>query len=184
MNKTTSKRRSDSTKKHKFFPFCDTHGQISLDFIAGVVIFMFAFIFIFQTLTNMFVPFQTNSDEIKSVSDRVTKTMVESTKGLANSQSDENVISINRAEYINNLMDNPSSYRTMQEDQGLYNGLNLYSINMSLYNTSGSLYLNGTGGVVLNNGPQVPQSTNVAQTIRVVYVDVDDTIAILHVRVW
>ncbi|MCG7849521.1 MAG: hypothetical protein MIO93_10145, partial [ANME-2 cluster archaeon] len=158
-------------------------GQISLDFIAGVVIFMLAFIFLFQTLTNMFVPFQTNSDEIKSVSDRVTRTMVESTKGLANSQSDVNVISIHRAEYINNLMD-PSSYRTMQEDWGLYNGLNLYSINMSLYNTDGSLYLNGTGGVVLNNGPQAPQHTNVAQTIRVVYVDVDDTIAILHVRVW
>jgi len=110
--------------------------------------------------------------------------MVESTKGLANSQSDVNVISINRAEYIDNLMDNASSYRTMQEDWGLYTGLNLYSINMSLYNTDGSLYLNGTDGVVLNNGPQVPQNTNVAQTIRVVYVDADDKIAILHVRLW
>ncbi|MDW7777092.1 MAG: hypothetical protein SCH39_12280 [Methanosarcinales archaeon] len=184
MNKTTLKLRSDCTKKYTVFPFGDTHAQISLDFIAGVVIFMMTFIFLFQTLTNMFVPFQTNSDEVKSVSDRVTKTLVESTKGLASSQSDVNVISINRAEYINSLMDNASTYRTMQEEWGLYSSSNIYTINMSLYNTDGSLYLNGTGGVVLNNGPQVPQSTNVAQTIRVVYVDADDTIAILHVRVW
>lgn len=184
MNKTTSLLRFDCTKKYQFFPFCDTHGQISLDFIAGVVIFMVTFFFLFQTLTNMFVPFQTNSDEIKSVSDRVTKTLVESTKGIASSQSDVNVISINRAEYVNSIMKNASSYRTMQEEWGLYSSSNIYSINMSLYNTDGSLYKNGTGGVVLNTGPQIPQSTNVAQTIRVVYVDADDAIAILHVRVW
>ena len=44
----------------------DLCGQISLDFISGVVIFMFSFMFLFQTLTCLFVPFQTNSDEIKS----------------------------------------------------------------------------------------------------------------------
>jgi hypothetical protein len=184
MNKTTSKHRSYCTKKCKVFPFVDTRGQISLDFIAGVVIFMVTFFFVFQTLSNMFIPFQTNSDEIKSVSDRVTKTMVENTRGLASSQSDVNIISLSRAEYMNNLLDNTSSYRTMQEDFGLYSNSNIYNINMSLYSTDGSLYLNGTNGVVLNNGPLVPQRTNVAQTIRVVYVDADDRIALLHVRVW
>ena len=184
MNKTTSRLRSNCTKKYQFFPFCDTRGQISLDFIAGVVIFMLAFIFLFQTLTNMFVPFQTNSDEIKSVSDRVTKTMVESTKGIASSQSGTNMISMNRAQYFHNAMNNTTSYRDMQNDIGLANGDMLYNINMSLYNPDGSLYMDVTGEVVLNNGPKIPQSTNIAQTIRVVYVDQDESIAMLYVRVW
>ena len=184
MNKTTLRRRSDSSKKHRFYPFGNTRGQISLDFIAGVVIFMLTFIFLFQTLTNLFIPFQTNSDEIKSVSDRVTKTMVESTKGLASSLSGDNMISLNRAQSFHNDMNNTTSYRDMQNDVGLDNGDMLYDINMSLYNPDGSLYLDGTGEVVLNSGPKIPQSTNIAQTIRVVYVNQDENIALLHVRVW
>jgi len=132
----------------------------------------------------MFVPFQTNSDEVKSISDRIAKIMVESTDGLANSPTQSNVISLRRAQFMNSVMNNSSGYRTLQDEQGLYSGDRLYDVNFSLYNTDNSLYLNDTGGVVLNNGPKVPQSTNVAQTIRMVYVDVDDSIALLYVRVW
>ncbi|MCL7413549.1 MAG: hypothetical protein M8353_08045, partial [ANME-2 cluster archaeon] len=122
--------------------------------------------------------------EVKSISDRVTKTLVESTKGLASSQSGTNMISMNRAQYFHNALNNTTSYREIQNDIGIDNGDMLYNINMSLYNTDGSLYLDGTGEVVLNSGPKIPQSTNIAQTIRVVYVSQDDSIAMLYVRVW
>ncbi|MCL7476527.1 MAG: hypothetical protein M8352_10890, partial [ANME-2 cluster archaeon] len=96
--------------------------------------------------------------------------MVESTDGLANSPTQSNVISLRRAQIMNSEMNNSIGYRTLQDEQGLYSGDRLYDVNFSLYNTDNSLYLNDTGGVVLNNGPKLPQSTNVAQTIRVVYV--------------
>jgi len=47
--------------------------------------------FLFQTLTGLFVPFQSNSDEVKSMSDRVAMTLAESTSGLANSPTDNNI---------------------------------------------------------------------------------------------
>lgn len=184
MHRTTFRKKQVSQRKHHHFPFSDTSGQISLDFIAGTVIFMVTFMFLFQTLTSLFVPFQSSSDEVKSMSDRVAKTLVESTAGLANSPTETNIISISKAQALDSDMDTASGYSSVLEDMGLSSETRYYNLNVSLYDLDNTVYTNATGGVVLNNGPVPPQNTNVAQTIRVVYVEQDDEIAILYVKVW
>ncbi len=184
MNKTTSRRKKVFPRKFRINPFNDTCGQISLDFISGVVIFMVTFLFLFQTLTSLFVPFQSSSDEVKSMSDRVAITLAESTNGLANSPTDNNIISLKRAEELNNRMSTATHYNDLREDLGLSSETILYNLNVSLYDLDKSMYRDSSNNVVLNNGPILPQNANVAQTVRIVYVEQDEKFALLYVRVW
>jgi hypothetical protein len=184
MSKTTSGRKKIFPRKFRLNPFNDTCGQISLDFISGIVIFMVTFLFLFQTLTSLFVPFQSSSDEIKSMSDRAAITLAESTSGLANSPTDNNIISLKKADELNYRMNTTTRYNNLREDLGLSSETTLYNLNISLYDLDKTLYRDSSLNVVLNNGPVLPQNTNVAQTVRVVYVEQDDEFALLYVRVW
>ena len=184
MNKTTSRRKKVFPRKFRINPFNDTCGQISLDFISGIVIFMVTFLFLFQTLTSLFVPFQSNSDEVKSMSDRVAITLAESTNGLANSPTDNNIISLKRAGELNYRMNTTTRYDDLREDMGLSSEIRYYNLNVSLYDLDKTLYRDSSYNVVLNNGPVLPQNVNVAQTVRIVYVEQDDEFALLYVRVW
>jgi hypothetical protein len=184
MRKTTSRRKKVFPRKFRINPFNDTCGQISLDFISGVVIFMVTFLFLFQTLTSLFVPFQSSSDEVKSMSDRVAITLAESTSGLANSPTDNNIISLKRAGELNYRMNTTTRYDELREDLGLSSEIRYYNLNISLYDLDKSMYRDSSNNVVLNNGPVLPQNVNVAQTVRVVYVEQDDKFALLYVRVW
>ena len=169
------------SRKNSFY---DTDAQISLDFIAGIVIFLVTFLFLFQTLTNLFVPFQSSSDEVKSMSDRVAVTLVESTNGLTNSPDNNNIISLNRAREFNYSFNTTTGYDELREDLGLRGETIFYNLNVSMYNLDKTLYRDSSSNVVLNNGPVLPQNANVAQTIRLVYVEQDDEFAFLYVRVW
>jgi hypothetical protein len=186
MSKTTSRRKKVFPRKFKKNPFNDTDGQISLDFISGIVIFMVTFLFLFQTLTSLFVPFQSSSDEVKSMSDRAAITLAESTNGLANSPTDNNIISLKRAKELNYRMSTTTGYDELLEDLGLSSETAFYNLNVSLCNCdlNKTLYRDSSNNVVLNNGPVLPQNVNVAQTTRLVYVEQDDEIALLYVRVW
>lgn len=186
MNKTNQK-----ALEYTFHSFLikDSGGQISMDYIAGIVIFMLAFIFLFQTLSTLFIPFQSNSDEIKSMSDRVAMVLVESTDGLASSPVEPNIISLTRARVLNDMMNDSSnysyspSYDSVIKTLGLYSETTDYNLNVSLTYINNSVYMLD-GKPVLYNGPVMPQDVNVAQTIRLVYIEQTGDIAKLFVRVW
>jgi hypothetical protein len=57
----------------------DNNGQVSIDFLLGVTIFLLAFIFLISAIPSMFTPFQSNSDELTMMADRVAATLVEDT---------------------------------------------------------------------------------------------------------
>jgi hypothetical protein len=187
MNKTSSRKRLFQKKTPHLLYLREDKGQISLDFIAGTVIFMVTFMFLFQTLTSLFVPFVSNSDEIKSMADRVAMTLAESTNGLADSPTENNIISVKRAEELNDQMNTTSGYNDVLEDLGLSSDNTKYNLNLSLRETNGSIY-QYQGNVVLNNGPVSPVTANVAQTSRIVYIkqetNITNAITILYVRVW
>jgi|GEM_PF-764773 len=181
MNKTPSTKRLSQKQTRHLLYLREDKGQISLDFIAGTVIFMVTFMFLFQTLTSLFVPFVSNSDEIKSMADRVAMTLAESTDGLADSPTENNIISVNRAIELNDQMS--LDYNGVLEEYGLSSDNTKYNLNLSLRETDGSIY-QYQGNIVLNNGPVSPVTANVAQTSRIVYIEQDDIITILYVRVW
>lgn len=184
MSKMTSRIKNVFQQNFRKNPFNDTYGQISLDFISGTVIFLVTFLFLFQTLTSLFVPFQSSSDEVKSTSNRVAMTLAESTSGLANSPTDNNIISLKRAEELNYRLSTDTLYDDLREDIGLSSETILYNLNVSLYDLDKSLYRDSSNNIVLNSGPVIPEDVNVAQTVRVVYVEQDDKFALLYVRVW
>jgi hypothetical protein len=181
MNKTSSRKRLFQKKTPHLLYLREDKGQISLDFIAGTVIFMVTFMFLFQTLTSLFVPFVSNSDEIKSMADRVAMTLAESTNGLADSPTENNIISVNRAIELNDQMS--SDYNGVLEEYGLSSDNTKYNLNLSIRETDGTIY-EYQGNVVLNNGPVSPVTTNVAQTSRIVYIEQENEITTLYVRVW
>lgn len=183
MNKTLSRKRLSPKQTYHVFYLKEDKGQISLDFIAGTVIFMVTFMFLFQTLTSLFVPFVSNSDEIKSMADRVAMTLAESTNGLADSPTENNIISLNRAIELNDQMNTTSGYNDLLEDFGLSSDNIKYNLNISLRETDNTIY-EYQGTDVLNNGPVSPVTANVAQTSRIVYIEQESDIAILYVRVW
>lgn len=55
----------------------NNEGQTSLDFLIGITLFLLVFIFVFAFIPRMFVPFQTNSDELTMAADRAALTLVE-----------------------------------------------------------------------------------------------------------
>jgi hypothetical protein len=55
----------------------DSSGQISIDFLIGITIFIAAFMFLMVVIPSMFTPFQSNSDELTMMADRVAATLVE-----------------------------------------------------------------------------------------------------------
>ncbi len=181
MNKTPSRKRLSPKQTRHLLYLREDNGQISLDFIAGTVIFMVTFMFLFQTLTSLFVPFVSNSDEIKSMADRAAMTLAESTNGLADSPTENNIISVNRAIELNDQMS--LDYNGVLEEYGLSSDNTLYNLNVSLRKTDNTIY-EYDGNVILNNGPVSPVTANVAQTSRIVYIEQDDIITILYVRVW
>ncbi|TFH38723.1 MAG: hypothetical protein E4G94_11935, partial [ANME-2 cluster archaeon] len=138
MNKTPSRKRLSPKQTHHLLYLKEDKGQISLDFIAGTVIFMVTFMFLFQTLTSLFVPFVSNSDEIKSMADRAAMTLAESTNGLADSPTENNIISVNRAIELNDQMS--LDYNGVLEEYGLSSDNTLYNLNVSLRKTNGSIY--------------------------------------------
>jgi hypothetical protein len=114
-------------------------------------------------------------------------TLAESTNGLADSPTENNIISVKRAEELNDQMNTTSGYNDVLEDLGLSSDNTKYNLNLSLRETDGSIY-QYQGNVVLNNGPVSPVTANVAQTSRIVYIkqetNITNAITILYVRVW
>jgi hypothetical protein len=52
-------------------------GQLTLDYLAGITILLFAIFFVFQYTSGLFTPFQSDSDEITMVTDRTAMAIVE-----------------------------------------------------------------------------------------------------------
>lgn len=54
----------------------DESGQLTLDYLVGITIFLLALVFVFQYTTGLFTPFESSSDEVTMIADRVATTVV------------------------------------------------------------------------------------------------------------
>jgi hypothetical protein len=68
----------------------DSSGQMSIDFLIGIMIFILAFLFLMMAIPQMFTPFQSNSDELTMIADRVASMLVE-TKLTATNDAGESL---------------------------------------------------------------------------------------------
>lgn len=153
----------------------DENGQITLDYLVGITIFLLALVFVFQYTTGLFTPFESSSDEVTMIADRVATTVVEDRISSGDPQTC-NIVSSN---LLNNFFTQlNSSYSSTQNSLGLNGTFFLYDLNISLEN--------GTK-VISCAGENLPEAGNIGQTKRIVLVEDsygNTQAAILSFRVW
>lgn len=155
--------------------------QITIDYIAGMGIFLVAVVFVFQFMYGLFLPFQAGSDEVTLAADRTSSILVE--RLLHTETSGElNAIDQGKLYYFNNTKLNYSdqaNYTNTLRELGLFSSETMFDVNISVSNLT----------FLLNqSGPTLPDNTNIGQTKRLVLIINSSTgyneTAIVSVRVW
>lgn len=155
-------------------------GQTSLDFIAGMAIFLFTFMFVFSFIPDLLTPFASSSDELTMTADRVGITLVQNVL-VDNGGNMSNVVNTTRLnKMMTDLDPGSANYKLTREKLGLSGTVRLYDINVTIETI---------GGLKQSSGPAFPESAgNVGQSRRMAIVSPDGTetmnVTIITVRVW
>lgn len=161
----------------------DCEGLVSIDYIVGVSIFILSFFFLFNILTSMFIPFESTSDEVKAMSNRIGTILAESPDGLITNALAPNIIDPSKVTEFNESLNDPLEFDTKMAELGLHSSEVKYKLNVSLNYVNGSVYMAGSNPMLLG-GPSSDEYTNVAKTSRIVYLPSDSRMLLLEVRVW
>lgn len=168
----------------------DTRGQLSLDFLIGISVFLLAFIFVFAFIPGLFVPYTSNSDELTMTADRLAMTLVEDVLALKNSSSvTPCVLDASKIDDLKTAISDPVEYDKIRTSLGLnMSGSALYSLEVIIEEDDGSR-------IDMINSNEVSETVvgNIGQSKRFVYVrdpaatGIDNYPghkAILTVRLW
>ncbi len=157
------------------------YAQTTIDYIAGIGIFLVAVFFVFQFVYGLFVPFQSGSSEVTLAADRAATVLVE--RLLHAKSGGPNVIDQGKLYYFINTRlnySNETSYNSILREIGLFSNETVFDMNVSV------AYLNGT--LMNQSGYALPENTDIGQTNRLVLVVNSSTgyneKAIVSVRVW
>jgi len=142
----------------------DDGGQMSIDFLIGIMIFLIAFIFLFAAIPSMFTPFQSNSDELTMIADRVAATLVENELCITagTNESLPSIIDIAKVDLLNDRLSNPAIEEATRKKLGLDNGNTVYHLQVLLQLDNGT--------TISIPGNDKPGNQNVGQSRRFVYV--------------
>lgn len=164
----------------------DDGGQMSIDFLIGITIFLLAFTFLFAAIPSLFAPFQSNSDELTMTADRAGVVLVENllVANTSNNMPQPGIIDIDKFNDLNAKLNGPDQVN-VRKALGLDAGDCIYKIQVVLQQE------NGTNLIIPNNDQ--PGNQNVGQSRRFVFVRYHGTgnpanypglKAVLTVRVW
>lgn len=158
-------------------------GLVSIDYIVGISIFIISIFFLFNVLTSMFIPFESTSDELKAMSNRISTTLVESPSGLITNALNPNIIDPAKVSELNESLNDPLKFDAKMAELGLYSAETKYKLNISLNYINGDVYKIGSNPMLLG-GSLPDEYTNVAKTSRIVYLPSDSRMLMLEVKVW
>ena len=160
-------------KKHN----TNEKGQMTIDYLISITIFLFAIFFVFQYISGLFTPFESNSDEVTLVADRVSTLVVENIMG-AGDAAVPNLVTSTKVDSLFTSLD--IDYEDTRSSFGLSGSYVDYDVNVTLGNE--------TSGIINSGGAVLPSVGNVGQTKRVVlFMDADTGVTekrIVSVRVW
>jgi len=158
------------------------YAQITIDYIAGMGIFLLAVFFVFQFVYGLFTPFQSSSNEITLAADRAAATLVEQLL-RAGGSGELNVVDQGKLYYFINTRLNyfdEASYNSALLELGLFSNEAVFDLNVSVAYTNGTL--------MNQNGPTPADNTDIGQTRRLVLLVNSSTgyneTAIISVKVW
>lgn len=159
-------------------------GQISLDYIIGVSLFILAFFFLYNILAGLLLPFQFNSDEVKPMAERISTALAESSSGLAARDATPNIIDKNKVSQLNSSLSDSGDYASLLTEYGLVTGDINYNMHVSLFYFNNTPYPKNGSSALLDAGPIPEKNSNVGMADRAVYLSQDSQILILRVKVW
>ncbi|VVB93462.1 Uncharacterised protein [uncultured archaeon] len=163
-------------------------GQVTIDYIAGIGIFLLAVIFVFQFTYGLFVPFQSGSDKATLAADRAGTVLVERMLH-ADKASELNVIDQGKLYYFKTRLgySNQTNYNAALREIGIFSNESVFDMNVTVAYLNGTIMKNGTS-FPLVSGPALPETTDIGQTNRLVLIVNSSTgyneTAIISVRVW
>jgi hypothetical protein len=149
---------------------------MQIDYIIGISIFLTSIIFVFSYTSGLFLPFQSNSDEITLIADRISTNIV------------EQELSAREPGHIT-LLDGTKVSTFFSEINGNYGGiLNFYGLNGTYLRYDMNVTIENETSILYSGGKQLPHYSNIAQTKRVIMLRDETTgnssVAVLSVRVW
>ncbi len=134
----------------------DEKGQITIDYLISITIFLFAVIFVFNYTSGIFTPFQSNSDEVTLIADRVSTTLVEKRLSVGD-EGTPNLI--DESEVDSFFTELNGNYDTVIDSLGMNGSYLRYDLNVTLENSTA---LTDSAGKI------IPVGVNVGQTKRIV----------------
>ena len=153
----------------------DDKGQMHIDYLIGISIFLVGVIFVFSFTAGLFTPFRSSSDETTLIADRISADIVEQVS--AGSPDAVNLVNGTKIEHF--FTETNADYDGMTDLLGLNGTYLRYDLNVTLENGTGVLYLAGR---------VLPPSGNIGQTRRIVSlrdeVTGNTSAATISVRVW
>ncbi len=154
----------------------DNSGQMHMDYLIGIAIFLVSITFVFSYTAGLFTPFQSNSDEVTLIADRVATNIVEQNMSVGRPGA-TNLLNGTKVNDFFNYAD--SNYQNTLDMLGMNGTYLRYNLNITLEDNTGITRL---------TGESLPSQGNIGQTIRVVQLRNETTgntsQAILAVRVW
>ena len=158
--------------------------QITIDYIAGMSIFLLTVAFVFQFMYGLFTPFQSGSEEVTLAADRASAILVE--RMLAADRAGAmSIIDQGKLIYFNNTklnVSNQTSYTDTLRELGLFSKESFFDMNVSVAN------LTYPDKPMNQSGPELPDNLDIGQTRRFILIVNASTgyneTAIISVRVW
>lgn len=155
---------------------------MSIDYVAGISIFLITVIFVFQFMYGLFIPFNVSSDGVTLSADRVSMVIIERYLNVDKSK-DIGTIDQGKLYYFNDVKLNSSNYteykKTLKE-VGLFSTEVIYDLNVSVTRLDDS--------IMSQSGPSLPNDIDIGQTKRMVLIINKSTgyneTAFIEVRVW
>lgn len=160
----------------------DDNAQMTIDYMAGLGIFMLAVVFVFQFMYGLFTPFQTRSSEVTLVADQVSITLMDRLM-VDDKSGSVNVIDQGKLYYFNNIKLNrlnEAEYKNTLREIGLLGSSAIFDLNISI------IRLNGN--IMNQSGPVVPEKVDIGQTVHTILIVNSSTgyneTVLMSVRVW
>jgi hypothetical protein len=154
----------------------DSKGQMTIDYLISIVIFLLAMVFVFSYTSGIFTPFQSNSDEVTLIADRVSIAIVEK-RMSAGDEAVPNLVNETKMKYF--FTELGTNYQSTIDSLGMNGSYLRYDLNVTAENSSGPFYA---------EGKPIPPQVNVGQTRRIVLCKDENSesteIIILSFRVW
>jgi hypothetical protein len=154
----------------------DSKGQMTIDYLISIVIFLLAMVFVFSYTSGIFTPFQSNSDEVTLIADRVSIAIVEK-RMSAGDEAVPNLVNETKMKHFFTELD--TNYQSTIDSLGMNGSYLRYDLNVTAENSSGPFYA---------EGKPIPPQVNVGQTRRIVLCKDENSesteIIILSFRVW